>query len=297
VGIVVGNGVGLPAFIVGIAEGIADGKGVGGAVVGPMVGKEDGAAVGKTVVAAVVAVVVIEEGAGEGRVVGGKLGGAEGEGVGAKLTTVTPFPATADLPWQPVEVLKQPCQITYVCVGVPAGTVYWICAQRPQADGATPEPEPVLSYITSVKDPFLVSVPNMRRTVVPPEQVAPGKNWLHILTTKRVPADAVTPHVATLVVSAMVFAKGPNALQNPTAVGAGVTVGALGAGVGEGVGFSDLIAEETPTSVPSLMLRYRYPDVSRIGEEAILVLFFQYEPSSLPVDGSSAKMEPLDVAP
>jgi hypothetical protein len=241
VGIVVGNGVGLPAFIVGIAEGIADGKGVGGAVVGPMVGKEDGAAVGKTVVAAVVAVVVIEEGAGEGRVVGGKLGGAEGEGVGAKLTTVTPFPATAALPWQPVEVPKQPSQITYVCVGVPAGTVYWICAQSPQADGATPEPGPVLSYITSVKDPVLVSVPNMRRTVVPPEQVAPGKNWLHILTTKRVPADAVTPHVATLVVSAMVFAKGPNALQNPTAVGAGVTV-AVGSGdgaVGLAEGFGD----------------------------------------------------------
>jgi len=145
VGVAVGTGVGTSARNVGIAEGITVGKGDGGAVVGPIDGRGDGAAVGRAVVPAVGAIVGIEDGAGEGRIVGEKLGGAEGNGVGAKLTTVTPLPATADLPWHPVAVPKHPCQITYVCVGVPAGTVYWICAQFPQADGATPEPEPVLS--------------------------------------------------------------------------------------------------------------------------------------------------------
>ena len=70
----------------------------------------------------------------------------------------------------------------------------------------------------------------------------------------------------------------------------------VGAGVGDADG-SGLTTAETPRRVPSLTLTYRYPEVSSTGEEAILVLFFQYVPSSLPVIGSIAKTEPLEVAP
>ena len=170
VGCAVGGGVLSPAAIVGLAVGSADGMAEGTAVVGRSVGTPLGLSVVESGVGAA-------EGAGDepgvgmadglqlggavggiegcpGPVVGTAVGaadGAEGAGVGVYVTSCTPAPATTAVPVQPL-IWTQPSSIRYVCVGVPAGTVYCTCAHElaPEMHCAGGRaPVPVSSYTTS----------------------------------------------------------------------------------------------------------------------------------------------------
>ena len=82
-----------------------------------------------------------------------EVGTAVGDGVGAYVTSCTPAPATTAIP-EHVNDPVQPSWIKYVCVAVPAGTVYCTCAHavvpspETHAVGA-PAPLPVSSYTTS----------------------------------------------------------------------------------------------------------------------------------------------------
>jgi hypothetical protein len=123
----------------------------------------------------------------------------------------------------------------YVCVVVPAGTVYCTCAHVPHEAGAKTPPEPVLPYTTSAPTALKM------RIVVEPEHVALESKELHMLATNVWPAEAVTPQVAKLTVSDPVFeeAKGGHSSKLVGAAvgnGEGLGVGAVGAGEGFGVG-------------------------------------------------------------
>ena len=84
----------------------------------------------------------------------GRADGADGTGVGAYVTSCTPAPDTTVVP-EHSAMPSQPSWIRYVCVGVPAGTVYCTCAQELPpvmhcAGGSGPVP--VSSYMTSTPE-------------------------------------------------------------------------------------------------------------------------------------------------
>ena len=142
VGATVGCADGKPGPVVGPAEGRSEGAGEGSAVVGRSVGMLVGMTVGKGWV-----------GRADGVAVGAALG-AVGVAVGAYVTSCTPAPDTTAVPEHDV-LPWQPSWIRYVCVAVPAGTVYCTCAHElPLSLHAAGGwlPEPVSSYATSVPD-------------------------------------------------------------------------------------------------------------------------------------------------
>ena len=131
VGPIVGRALGWPGGSVGLAVGSGEGPGVGTDVVGCSVGMDEGLNVGTKVGHAEGCGVPGAVGARDtdtvGRGVGAAVGARLGAGDGGKLTSVTEAgPMTEVLPVQAVEP-RQPCSITYVCIGDPAGAtnVMW----------------------------------------------------------------------------------------------------------------------------------------------------------------------------
>ena len=141
----------MSLFIVGLAVGNAlgcgDGCGVVGSIVGTLLGLSEGLAEGKAEGCALVGEAV-------GAMVGMLLGAAVaivGAAVGLYVTSCTPAPATTAIP-EHVDEPVQPSWIKYVCIAVPAGTVYCTCAQRSVSEmhcAGGPAPLPVSSYTTS----------------------------------------------------------------------------------------------------------------------------------------------------
>lgn len=183
-----------------------------------------------------------DDGTGVGIIDGIKLGAGDGSmvgrAVGLYVTRETPVaPEMATLPMQPV-FETQPSRMTYVCVGVLAGTVYCTCAQTSLPEIQTAGgllPVPVSSYTTSTP------VAEYTRNVVCPEHVAAGYSGLHMDTVKVCPALARTPHVGVLKVSALVC-DASNTLHTKVEVGRmvgageGTTEGAVGLTVGRAEG-------------------------------------------------------------
>jgi hypothetical protein len=151
VGASVGSADGAAVGAVGATVGCADGK--PGPVVGPAEGRSEGAGEGSAVVGRSVGMLVgIRVGVAEGAE--GAALGAVGVAVGAYVTRCTPAPDTTAVPEHDV-LPWQPSWIRYVCVAVPAGTVYCTCAHTlPLSLHAAGGwlPEPVSSYATSVPD-------------------------------------------------------------------------------------------------------------------------------------------------
>ena len=169
-----------------------EGKGVGGGVgcvLGNAVGSAEGQGVGGIVGCAL------------GHAVGSADGVCVGSGVGAYVTSCTPAPATTAKPEHDDEPM-QPSWIRYVCVTVPAGTVYCTCAQKSLPDMHAAGGRllvPVSSYTTSTPPGVYT------RSVVWPEHIAPENIAPHMDTVKVCPALAVTPHSAKFLTSALVL--------------------------------------------------------------------------------------------
>ena len=182
------------------------------------------------------------DGTGVGTIDGKKLGAGDGSvvgrAVGLYVTRETPAaPETATLPMQPV-LDKQPSRMMYVCVGMPAGTVYCTCAQTSLPEMQTAggsSPFPVSSYITSTP------VAEYTRSVVWPEHIAAGYSGLHMETVKVCSALARTPHVGVLTVSVLVC-EASKTLHTKVEVGSvvgtgeGTKEGAVGLTVGRAEG-------------------------------------------------------------
>lgn len=174
--------------VVGLGVGGVDGDGLGRRV-GSGVGTGVGGVTG------------LGEGSDDGEAVGRADGRGEGCMVGGYVTIASAAPDTASLPTQLVDP-RHPSLTTYVCVGVPAGTVYCTWAQvfpllMHTAGGK--DPVPVSSYTTST--PVAVYM----RSAVMPLHTAPGYRAWQREAVKVTPAFAVMPQVLTAVVSALVL--------------------------------------------------------------------------------------------
>ena len=153
-----------------IDVGVAVGGGLGtrvGTTVGRAVGSTDGIGVGRA------------EGDCVGNADGAGVGGNVGKAVGENVTSCTP--GTPEITARPKHSSfpTQPSRMMYVCVGVPAGTVYCTCAHRSVPEmhcTGGPAPLPVSSYTTSTPPGVYT------RSVVWPVQKVPGKRAGHMDT-------------------------------------------------------------------------------------------------------------------
>jgi len=151
VGCALGAGVGTPGGSVGFAVGRAVGLVEGNAVEGFAVERAEGKGVGRVVGGDEGLIVV---GRAVVDVVGTAVGTAVcvGAAVGPYVSRWTPVPATTAKP-EHVDEPVQPSWIRYVCVAVPAGTVYCTCAQESLPDMHAAGGRllvPVSSYTTSI---------------------------------------------------------------------------------------------------------------------------------------------------